>query len=56
MRYATNAITKCNDTMTMRSNSNCKPMGYSYEDILNPATNKTTQERFIIHDSRGRRM
>ena len=51
MRYVTNTITKYNGTLTMWNNSNLKPKGQSYEEIYNPATQKTTKERFIIHDT-----
>ena len=52
MRYVTNTITKYNGTLTMWNNSNLKPKGQSYEEIYNPATQKTTKERFIIHDTK----
>ena len=51
MRYVTNTITKYNGTLTMWNNCNLKPKGQSYEEIYNPATNQTTKERFIIHDT-----
>ena len=44
MRYVTNTITKYNGTLTMWNNSNLKPKGQSYEEIYNPATQKTTKE------------
>ena len=51
MRYVANTITKYNGTLTMWNNSNLKPNGKSYEEIYNPATQKTNKERFIIDDT-----